>query len=42
MTASNLIRRLHRHRMWGNRKLLEAVRLLSDDQLHQPFAIGFE
>lgn len=40
MTASNLIRRLHQHRMWVNHCLLEAVRSLSEEQLRQPFAIG--
>lgn len=40
MTASNVIRRLHQHRMWVNHRLLEAVRPLSEEQLRQPFAIG--
>ena len=40
MNASDLIRRLHQHRMWANRRLLEAVRSLSAEQLRQPFALG--
>ena len=40
MNASDLIRRLHQHRMWVNHRLLEAVRPLSDEQLRQPLAIG--
>lgn len=38
--ASDLIRRLHLHRMWVNHRLLEAVRSLTNAQLLQPFAIG--
>lgn len=40
MDASNLIRRLHQHRMWVNRQVLEAAGRLASDQLHQSFAIG--
>ncbi len=40
MKAANLIRRLHQHRMWVTQRLLEAVRPLSDSQLHTPIAIG--
>ncbi len=40
MHAADLIRRLHQHRMWSNRGLLEAVRALSKEQLRQQFAIG--
>lgn len=40
MNASDLIRRLHQHRMRVNHRLLEAVRPLSDEQFRQPLAIG--
>ena len=40
MTASDLIRRLHRHRMWVNHRLLEAVRPLGEEQLRRPLPIG--
>jgi uncharacterized damage-inducible protein DinB len=40
MNASDLIRRLHQHRMWVNRQLLDAVQNLNDEQLRQPMAIG--
>ena len=40
MKASDLIRRLHQHRMWVNCRLLDAVRPLSESQRHQPFSIG--
>ena len=40
MNASDLVRRLHQHRMWINHLLLEAVRPLTVEQLHQRFAIG--
>lgn len=40
MTASDLIRRLHQHRMWVNQRLLEAARPLNDEQLRRHFAIG--
>src|SRR5262245_52075923 len=40
MSASDLVRRLHRHRMWVNHPLLEAVRPLTHDRLRHPLAIG--
>jgi uncharacterized damage-inducible protein DinB len=40
MHATDLIRRLHQHRMWATHGLLDAVRPLSDEQLRQQFAIG--
>jgi uncharacterized damage-inducible protein DinB len=40
MTASDLLRRLHEHRQWCNRNLLQAARPLSDGQLRQRFDIG--
>lgn len=40
MNAADLIRRLHQHRMWVNRRLLQAVQPLSENQLRQSFAIG--
>lgn len=40
MTATELVRRLHHHRTWVNRRLVNAAQSLTDDQLHQPFEIG--
>ena len=40
MNATEIIRRLHQHRVWANRQLLTAARQLSTGQLHQEFAIG--
>lgn len=40
MTACDLIRRLHEHRIWANRRLIDAAQQLDPDQLRQPFAIG--
>ena len=40
MTASDLMRRLHRHRMWVNHRLLEAVSPLGEEQLRRPLPIG--
>ena len=40
MNASHLVRRLHRHRMWVNHRLLEAVLPLGEDQLRRPLPIG--
>ena len=40
MDASDLIRRLHQHRMWVNRRLLRAMRPLAAEQLREPLAIG--
>jgi uncharacterized damage-inducible protein DinB len=40
MNARDVICRLHEHRAWVNRKLLEAAKNLSDEALHRPLAIG--
>ena len=40
MNALDLVRRLHDHRAWANRRLLEAAGSLSGEQLRQPFSIG--
>jgi uncharacterized damage-inducible protein DinB len=40
MTFTNLIRRLHEHRVWVNRQLIDAGRRLSAEQLRQQFPIG--
>ena len=40
MTASDLVRRLHRHRMWVNHRLMEAVSPLGEEQLRRPLPIG--
>lgn len=40
LDANELVLRLHRHRMWVNRRLIEAARTLDTNRLHQPFAIG--
>ena len=40
MTSTDLIRRLHQHRQWGNQRLLTAVGSLSDSLLRQSFSIG--
>jgi uncharacterized damage-inducible protein DinB len=40
MAATELIRRLHQHRMWVTRELLKTVNSLTDQQLRQSFAIG--
>lgn len=40
MNACDLLRRLHQHRRWANRKLLAAAESLSDDQLKRPCNIG--
>lgn len=40
MNASDLIRRLHQHRMWVNHRLLDAVGPLTELQLRQPLPIG--
>ncbi len=39
-SASDLIRRLHAHRMWANSRLLVAVEPLQDEQLRKPLPIG--
>ncbi len=40
MNASDLVRRLHQHRMWADHELLEAARQLTIEQLHQSLQIG--
>lgn len=40
MNAGDLVRRLHQHRMWVNRALLDAVRPLTAEELQRAFAIG--
>lgn len=40
MEALNVIRRLHAHRDWANRRLIAACRGLTDEQLRQGFPIG--
>jgi len=40
MNGSDVMRRLHEHRMWANQQLLAAARDLSDEALHHPLAIG--
>ncbi len=40
MNASDLVRRLHQHRMWTNRRLLGATRFLTQQQLHYSLPIG--
>jgi len=40
MDSPAVIRRLHEHRMWANRQLLDAAGPLSPEQLQQTFAIG--
>lgn len=40
MDAIHVIQRLHQHRAWVNRNLLEAAALLSEEQLLSPFPIG--
>lgn len=40
MSALDVIRRLHQHRMWANHKLLEAAVELPPDKLQTSFAIG--
>ncbi len=40
MIASNLIRRLHHHRMWANHRLLEVTEPLPREQLHRSLPIG--
>ncbi|MEQ8786357.1 MAG: DinB family protein [Pirellulaceae bacterium] len=40
MNAVSWIQRLHEHREWVNRQLLDAARRLSHEQLDQSFAIG--
>ena len=40
MKAAELLRRLHQHRIWVNRRLLDAARPLTDEQLRRPLPIG--
>lgn len=40
MTACDVIRRLHQHRMWVNHRLLATSRPLTDEQRRQPLPIG--
>lgn len=40
MTETDSIRRLHEHRIWVNRRLIEAVQRLTDDQIRQRLPIG--
>ena len=40
MTAPDLIRRLHEHRRWANRRALDACRPLTDEELRRRFEIG--
>lgn len=40
MNAADLVRRLHRHRAWVNRKLLDAAAGLADDEVRKQFPIG--
>ena len=40
MDSIDLIRRLHEHRAWGNRRLLDAAASLDDERLYRSFSIG--
>lgn len=40
MTVTELLRRLHRHRAWVNRNLLDAATALTGEQLRAAFPIG--
>jgi uncharacterized damage-inducible protein DinB len=40
MTSIDVARRLHQHQRWVARKLIEAARPLSHEQLHRSFEIG--
>src|SRR5688572_31901240 len=40
MNATDLICRLHQHRMWVHNQLLEAVQNLNEEQLRRPMKIG--
>lgn len=39
-TAITLIQRLHQHRAWVNKNLLDVASTLTDEQLHRSFPIG--
>ena len=40
MDSIQVIQRLHQHRAWVNRNLLEAATPLSEEQLRSPFSMG--
>jgi uncharacterized damage-inducible protein DinB len=40
MTAADVVRRMHEHRIWVNQRLLAAAARLAPEQLHQVCAIG--
>src|SRR5690606_3274041 len=40
MNSIDLIRRLRRHQLWANHRLMEAAARLTVDQLNQAFPIG--
>lgn len=40
MNASDLLRRLHEHRIWANHRFLAVTDTLTDEQLHESFEIG--
>ena len=40
MPSLDVVRRLHEHRMWVNKKLLEAVEALPPAALRTPHSIG--
>lgn len=40
MSVVDMIRRLHQHRQWTNRRLLASVESLSESQLRQQFLVG--
>ena len=39
-TSVSILQRLHQHRAWANKNLVEAAAALTAEQLHQPFDIG--
>lgn len=39
-TAISILQRLHQHRAWANRHLLESAASLTAEQLHETFEIG--
>ncbi len=40
MTAAGLVQRMHAHKRWANRRLLEAVEELPEKDRHRTFGIG--
>lgn len=40
MNAIEMVQRLHRHRAWVNRNLMDAATRLTDEQLKAAFPIG--